>query len=59
MFRVFNKLRTDNRGGTAIEYGLICALIFLGLVAAVRGVSSETAEMWTTISTEYSDAVNE
>jgi pilus assembly protein Flp/PilA len=32
-------------GATAIEYGLICSLIFLVIVTAVRGVAANTQAM--------------
>lgn len=41
--------RHDEEGATAIEYGLIIALIFLAVVAAVRGYTETTNEMYKTI----------
>ena len=38
-----------NSGATAIEYGLICSLIFLVIVAGVKGVATQTTIMHTTI----------
>jgi pilus assembly protein Flp/PilA len=35
--RMLRRIRSDKRGATAIEYGLICALI---AVAAIGGMSS-------------------
>jgi pilus assembly protein Flp/PilA len=40
----------DKRAATAVEYGLILALIFLAMIMAVRGVASETIEMWDDVS---------
>lgn len=40
--------RCEN-GATAIEYGLICSLIFLAIVASVQGVASATTAMHTKI----------
>jgi pilus assembly protein Flp/PilA len=37
----------DERGATAIEYGLIAALIFLAIVGAVRSVGQEVLGVWT------------
>jgi pilus assembly protein Flp/PilA len=39
-------LRSDERGATAVEYGLIIALVVLAMVAALRGVASATINMW-------------
>ena len=37
LFTLFKQLRTDDKGATAIEYGLIAALI---AVAAIAGMST-------------------
>jgi pilus assembly protein Flp/PilA len=36
----------DESGATAIEYGLIVALIFLGIIAGVRSFSNENTNMY-------------
>jgi pilus assembly protein Flp/PilA len=40
----------DESGATAIEYGLIAALIAVGIIAAVRGLGSEMGATFNTIS---------
>ena len=50
------RLERDERGATAVEYGLILALIFLALVGAVEAFGQETIEMWTNISSEVQAA---
>ena len=42
----------DQRGATAVEYGLILSLIFLAMVFAIKGVTAETGEMWDNVSAE-------
>jgi len=42
----------DQSGATAIEYGLILALIVIALIAALQGVASTTIAMWTRVQTE-------
>ena len=37
------------RGATSIEYGLICALIFLALLAAAHELSDSIEGTWRTI----------
>ena len=54
--RLFHALMRDRKGATAVEYGLILALVFLALVGAVRGVGSATSTVWTNVSTKV-DAV--
>jgi pilus assembly protein Flp/PilA len=49
MRRVVDLIK-DRRAATAVEYGLILSLIFLAMVAAVRGVANETTTMWNNVS---------
>ncbi|MHA6333765.1 Flp family type IVb pilin [Qipengyuania sp. CAU 1752] len=46
---LIKRLRDDESGATAVEYGLILTLVFLGMVAAVQGVGNETIGLWNTI----------
>jgi len=48
--RHLKDLRSDKRGATAVEYGLILALIFLAMIVALRGLSSTTTVMWGQVS---------
>lgn len=41
--------RHDEEGATAIEYGLIVALVFLATVAAIRSFTESASEMYDTI----------
>ena len=43
------KLRADRRGATAIEYGLICALIVIAMTAGLGTLGGGTAGMWTKV----------
>ncbi len=43
-------------GATSIEYGMICALIFLAIITAVTSVASKTSAMFTTVATTMSNA---
>lgn len=54
-----NKLQTawrDDRGVTAIEYGLIAALIAVVIISAVTLVGTELETTFTTISTKLKAA---
>ena len=42
----------DRRGATAVEYGLILALIFLAMIAGVVSVGQVTSGMWNNVSSE-------
>jgi len=46
------KLVDDQSGATAIEYGLIIALIVIAMIAALQGVATTTADMWTRVESE-------
>jgi pilus assembly protein Flp/PilA len=47
--RAIDRFAADERGATAIEYGLIVALLFLAIVGAVRNFSTATNEMYSEI----------
>jgi pilus assembly protein Flp/PilA len=44
--RRFIDMFKDERGATAVEYGLILALIFLAMVGAVGTFAETTINMW-------------
>jgi len=43
------KLRRDKRGATAIEYGLIVALIGVAIMGALSSLGGGVGGMWTKI----------
>jgi pilus assembly protein Flp/PilA len=49
MLGLLRALARDDRGATAIEYGLIVSLIFIAIVAAVTATANSTIAMWTNI----------
>ena len=46
MLRLFARLIRDRRAATAVEYGLILALIFIAMLAGFRATSTATVELW-------------
>jgi pilus assembly protein Flp/PilA len=44
-------IRTDTRGATAIEYGLIAALIVVAMVGALKGLGGGVGGAWSKLST--------
>ena len=46
------KILKDEKGATAVEYGLILALIFLAMIGGVVAVGSVTSGMWNNVSSE-------
>lgn len=53
-----NALHKDERGTSAVELGLICALIVLAMLSALQGFASETIAMWTNIHDKSNTAIN-
>jgi pilus assembly protein Flp/PilA len=49
MKALINKFITDEDGATAIEYGLIAALIAVAIITAVRAVGSELTTTFSTV----------
>jgi len=48
--RTFRRLRADQRGATAIEYGLIAALIAVALMTGLRSLGGGAGGMWSELS---------
>lgn len=46
----------DRRGATAVEYGLIVAMIVIAMVAALISLADVTTSMWTNISDKVQQA---
>jgi pilus assembly protein Flp/PilA len=49
------RLLRDDRGATAVEYGLIVTLIVVAMMAALQNVANETNGLWATVSNEVSE----
>ena len=45
-----HRLRRDKRGATAIEYGLIVALIAVAMMGGLRALGGGAGGMWTNLS---------
>ena len=56
MFKFLRKLRRDEEGATAIEYGLIAALISIAAILAMTAVGTSLSGIFNTVSTELSQA---
>jgi len=54
--KFFNKLLRDEQGATAIEYGLIAALIAVAAIAAMQSLGSELNTTFSTVSGTLQDA---
>ena len=50
--KFFNKLLRDEQGATAIEYGLIAALIAVAAITAMSGLGDQLSTTFTKVTTE-------
>ena len=50
------KLRADSRGATAIEYGPICGLIVVAMIAGLQSLGGGVGGKWTTIQQKVENA---
>jgi len=52
----FTNLIRDTRGATAVEYGLIAALMTLALIGALGSTGDSTGDKWDGISDDIVEA---
>ena len=53
---LFIALKNDQRGVSAIEYGLILSLIVLGIFTAISGVAEQKKKKWDYVQNETEKA---
>ena len=51
LLTIFREMAADVRGATAIEYGLILAMVFLAMVGAMQAFGVEVTKMFDNVST--------
>lgn len=49
----------DNQGATAVEYGLILALIVLAMLGALQSVANTTIDMWSNVRSKSVSAMSD
>jgi len=52
------KLRSDKRGATVIEYGLIVSLIVVAIMSALAALGGGANGMWGKLDNKVQDAVS-
>ena len=58
---MFSRFMNDKSGATAIEYGLIAAIVAVGIIASLKSVSGSLQNTFTDVSTRAQrrlDALN-
>ena len=58
MTKIFARFLKDESGATAIEYGLIAALISVAIITAATSLGGSLSDTFETISGKVSDANN-
>ena len=58
MFKLVLDFAKDESGATAIEYGLIAALVSVAAIAALQGMGESLSTMFETVDSAMSDAIN-
>jgi len=56
MGKQFRQLFADRRGGTAIEYGLIAALVVIAMIASLGSLANQTVGMWGNVNNKVTSA---
>ena len=57
LFSFLLALKSDTRGATAVEYGLIVSLIVIAIITAIKGVATENVRMWNDIKSTSANAI--
>ncbi len=55
---MFSRFMNDESGATAIEYGLIAAIIGVGIILGLQNVRTELQGTLTKVQTELKNAAN-
>ncbi|PHR15267.1 Flp family type IVb pilin [Parasphingorhabdus sp.] len=55
MIKFLKKLYLSDEGATAVEYGLILALIALTAIVAIDRVANQTVGMWNDVANEVTE----
>ncbi len=50
------RIAGDISGATAVEYGLILAMIFLAMLMAVQNLEASTSSLWNRVATDIEEA---
>ncbi len=51
--RLMNRIFRDQKGATAVEYGLIVGLIIIALMTGLSALGGGTGGMWTNVASKY------
>lgn len=58
MRKLLKAIASDISGATAVEYGLILALVFLAMIAAIQNFGTSSIAMWDRVAGKMEEASN-
>jgi pilus assembly protein Flp/PilA len=58
MQAIIRRFLCDRRGATAVEYGLIVAVLSLAIIASINSTHNSLENMFINLSTRFDDAAN-
>ena len=58
MRNLIKRIASDISGATAVEYGLILAMIFLAMIVALKGFANASISMWGNVATKMDESVS-
>lgn len=56
LVKSIHRLIRDTKAATAVEYGLICALIVLAIMAALLALGTVAKDLWNNVSNKVETA---
>lgn len=57
--KTFHRFLKEDDGATAIEYGLIAALIGVAVISGMKSIGTGNASLWGNINTSMNDGLND
>ncbi len=58
MLDLISRMKNCEAGATAVEYGLITALICVAIMTAIGNVAESTSDIWNTVSNKIITATS-
>lgn len=52
------QLSRNARGASTIEFGLICAMIIIAMLGALRGFTETSIDMWNNVASRMEEAIS-
>lgn len=56
---ILKKIHRDERGATAVEYGLIAALIVIAIITSLQSVANENTGLWAVVRDNVQSAMTD